>query len=156
VRLWQVAHVERAFGPRCRASPSRGSLPWVSTDEAFDLPAAALRADSDELAMSIEVLAARLEQALPEIALVERQKVGGFRSKRRVVQRIAVALGEEQFELRRTNRSVRCTRHKVVRSITLNRQEMPMADWIDELIAAVARTAEISERDRLAVGELLS
>ena len=31
-----------------------------------------------------------------------------------------------------------------------------MADWIDELIAAVARTAEISEHDRLALGELLS
>jgi hypothetical protein len=128
----------------------------VSTDEAFDLPAAALRADGDELAISIEVLAARLEQALPQIALVERHKVGGFRSKRRAVQRIAVALGEEQFELRRADRSVQCTRQKVVRGITLNRQEMAMADWIEELIAAVARTAEISEHDRRALGELLS
>jgi hypothetical protein len=144
------------FGVRCPASPSRGSLPWVSTDEAFDLPAAALRADGDELAMSIEVLASRLEQALPQIALVERRKVGGFRSKRRAVQRIALSFGEEQFELRRTDRSVQCTRHKVVRGITLNRQEMSMADWIDEFIAAVARTAEISEHDRLALSELLS
>jgi len=127
----------------------------VSTDEAFDLPAAGLRADSAELATSVEVLASRLEQALPQIALVERHKVGGFRSKRRAVQRIAVALGEEQFELRRTDRSVQCTRHTVVRGITLNRREMGMADWIDELIAAVARTAEVSERDRLALGELL-
>jgi hypothetical protein len=127
----------------------------VSTDEAFDLPAAGLRADGAELAMSIEVLAARLEQALGEIALVERHKVGGFRSKRRAVQRIAVTLGEEQFELRHTDPRVQCTRQKVVRGITINRQELGMADWIDELIAAVARTAEVSEHDRLALGELL-
>ena len=128
----------------------------MSSDEAFDLPAAALRADATELAMAIEVLASRLEQALPQLALVERHKVGGFRSKRLVVQRIEVALGEEQFELRSTDRRVQCTRHKVVRGITLNRQEMSMADWIDELIAAVAHTAEVSEHDRLVLGELLS
>lgn len=141
--------------PWSPASASRGSLPWVSTDESFDLPAAALRADDAELTISIEVLASRLEQALPRHAVVERRKVGGFRSKRREAQRIAVALGDEQFELRRTGGRVQCTRHKVVRGITLNRQEMEMAAWIDELIAAVARTAEVSEHDRLALGELL-
>jgi hypothetical protein len=127
----------------------------VSADEAFDLPAAGLRADGAELATSIEVLASRLEQALPQIALVERRRVGGFRSKRRAVQRIAVALGEEQFELRRSDRSVQCTRHKVVRGITLNRQEMSLASWIDALVAAVVRTSEVSEHDRIALGELL-
>jgi hypothetical protein len=127
----------------------------VSTDETFDLPAAALRADDAGLTISIEVLASRLEQALPRHAVVDRHKVGGFRSKRRETQRIAVALGDEQFELRCTGGRVQCTRHKVVRGITLNRQEMEMAAWIDELIAAVARTAEVSEHDRLALGELL-
>jgi hypothetical protein len=141
--------------PVMSSSPSRGSLPWVSTDEAFDLPAAALRADDADLQISIDVLASRLEQALPQHAVVERQKVGGFRSKRRAVQRIAVALGDEQFELRCTAGGVQCTRHKVVRGITLSRQEMGTAAWIDELIAAVARTAEVSEHDRLALAELL-
>lgn len=106
--------------------------------------------------MSIEVLAARLEQALPQMTLVERRRVGGFRSKRHEVQRIAVSLGEEQFELARDQTRPRCTRHKVVRGITLNRQEMSMADWINELNAAVARSAEVSEKDRLALGKLLS
>ena len=127
----------------------------MSTDEAFDLPAAALRADGAELAQSVDVLAARLEQALPRIAQVERRKVGGFRSKRREVQRIAVVLGDEQFELRPLDGRVQCTRHKVVRGITLSRQELAMADWIDELVAAVAQSAEVSERDRLALEELL-
>jgi hypothetical protein len=128
----------------------------VSSDEAFDLPAAALRADGTDLEMAIEVLASRLEQALPQITLVERHRVGGFRSKKRAGQRIALALGDEQFELRSTGPTVQCTRHTVVRGITLNRDDMSMADWIDELIAAVARTADVSERDRLALGELLS
>jgi len=127
----------------------------VSTDEAFDLPAAALRADGAELAQSVELLAARLEQALPQIAQVERRRVGGFRSKRREVQRIAVVLGDEQFELRPIDGRVQCTRHKVVRGITLSRQELAMSDWINELVAAVGQSAEISERDRLALGELL-
>jgi hypothetical protein len=128
----------------------------VSSDEAFDLPAAALRADGAEVAMSIEVLASRLEQALPTLTLVERRKVGGFRSKRREVQRIAVSLGEQQFELRRAGGLVHCTRQKVVRGITLNRQELSLADWIDEFNAAVAQSAEVSEVDRLALGKLLS
>jgi hypothetical protein len=128
----------------------------VSSDEAFDLPAASLRADGAELAMSVELLASRLEEALPGLTRVERHRVGGFRSKSRQVQRIAVSLGEEQFELLRAGTGVRCTRHKVVRAITLSRQEMSMADWIDELNGAVAHSAEVSEKDRLALARLLS
>jgi hypothetical protein len=127
----------------------------VPADETFDLPAAALRADETELAMSVDALAGTLEQALPNIASVERRKVGGFRSKRRQVQRIAVALGEEQFELRTTAQGIQCTRHKVVRGITLSRQELPMARWIAELIAGVGHRAEVSERDRVALEGLL-
>jgi hypothetical protein len=127
----------------------------VSTDETFNLPAADLRAEEAELAMSVEVLATTLEQALPQIASVERRKVGGFRSKRREVQQIALALGEEQFELRRTAQGLQCTRHKVVRGIILSRQELPMADWIAEVIAGVTRRAEVGERDRITLEGLL-
>jgi hypothetical protein len=127
----------------------------VSTDEAFDLPAAALRSDGAELAMSVELLAGTLEQSLPEQVSVERRKVGGFRSKRREVQRIAVTLGDEQFELRPSAQGLQCTRHKVVRGITLSRQDLPAADWIAEVVAGVTRRAEVSERDRLALEGLL-
>ncbi len=127
----------------------------MSSDEAFDLPAAALRADRAELSTSFEVLASTLEQALPQLASVERRKVGGFRSKQREVQRIALALGEERFELRRTAQGLECTRHKVVRGITLSRQSLAMADWIAEVIAAVTRSAEVGERDRIALEGLL-
>jgi len=127
----------------------------VSSEESIDLPAAALRADGEELASSVEVLASTLEQALPSLASVERRKVGGFRSKQRELQRIALALGPEQFELRRTAQGFQCTRNKVVRGITLSRQELPIADWIAALIAEVTRTAEVGERDRAALEGLL-
>jgi hypothetical protein len=127
----------------------------VSSDEALDLPAAALRADQAELGTSVEVLASTLEQALPRIASVERRKVGGFRSKRTEVRRVAVALGDEQYELRSTEHGLQCTRHKVVRGITLSRQELSTADWLAELIGAVTRNAELQARDRVALEGLL-
>jgi hypothetical protein len=114
----------------------------------LDLPAAGLRADEAELAVSIEALATGLEQALPGLASVERHKVGGFRSKRREVRRIAVALGEEQFELARGAQGLRCTRNRVVRGIALSHDELPLAGWIAELVRGVSRRAEISDRDR--------
>jgi hypothetical protein len=121
----------------------------------IDLPAAALRAGGADLEISIEALATSLEQALPGIASVERRKVGGFRSKRREVRRIAIPLGDEQFELLREDQRTQCTRHKVVRGITLSRQELPMADWIAALVDGLTRGAEVSDRDRVALEGLL-
>jgi hypothetical protein len=121
----------------------------------FDLSAAALRADGTELAVSIETLAASLEQALGGLAVVERHKVGGFRSKQRQVGRIAVSLGEQQLELSRSAQGLRCTRNKVVRGITLSREELGLSDWIAALVAGVSTRAEVSERDRAALEGLL-
>jgi hypothetical protein len=121
----------------------------------LDLPAAELRADNMDLELSIETLANSLEQALPGQARVERRKVGGFRSKRREVARIEIALGDEEYELHRESGALRCTRNKVVRGITLSRSELSMADWIRELVGGVSRRAEVSERDRLALEGLL-
>lgn len=127
----------------------------MSSDEAFDLPAAALRQDRAELDGSIAVLAATLEQALPRFAAVERRRVGGFRSKRSEVRRIVVTLGDERFELLAADRGMQCTRNKVVRGITLSHDELATSDWIAALLAAVNRTAELTERDRSALEGLL-
>jgi hypothetical protein len=135
--------------------PRKGSLSGVPADEAFNLPAAELRAGQDQLAMSVEVLATTLEQALPQLVSVERRRARGFRSKRSEVQRILVTLAGEQFELCPTAQGVHCTRHKVVGGITLSRQELAMADWIAEVIAGVTRSAEVGERDRIALEGLL-
>ena len=121
----------------------------------FDLSAASLRADGAELAGSIETLAASLEQALGAMVTVERPRVGGFRSKRREVRRIAVSLGEQQFELVSSQEGMRCTRNKVVRAITLSREELGLGDWIAALVEDLSTHAEVSERDRAALEGLL-
>jgi hypothetical protein len=121
----------------------------------FDLPAASLRADESELTISVDVLAGSLEQALPGIALVERHKVGGFRSKRREVRHISIELGEEHFELTRDGQSMRCTRNKIVRGIALSHDELSLASWIAALVEGVSRRAEISESNRTALEGLL-
>jgi hypothetical protein len=127
----------------------------MASGDELDLPAATLRANGDELASSVQVLAGSLEQALPGIVTVQWRRVGGFRSKRREVQRIEVPLGDELFELRRDEAVVVCTRHKVVRGITLSRREMTLADWLPALVGALGGRAEISERDRDALEGLL-
>jgi hypothetical protein len=127
----------------------------VSSDEAFDLPAAALRQDGAELESSIAVLASKLEQALPRYASIERRKVGGFRSKRVEVRRIVVTLGDERFELLAADRGLQCMRNKVVRGITLSHDELSTAEWVAALLAAVGRTADVTEHDRSALEGLL-
>jgi len=121
----------------------------------LDLPAASLRADEADLATSVEALAGSLEQALPSLASVERHKVGGFRSKHREVRRIAIALGEEHFELTRDQNGMRCTRNKVVRGIALSHDELPLTDWVRALVEGVIRRAEVSEQGRIALEGLL-
>ncbi len=127
----------------------------MSSEQSFNLPAAALRADQEELESSVEVLATTLEQALPRLVSVERRKVGGFRSKRIEARRILVTLGDDRLEMLRSESGLRWSVHKVVRGITLSRKELSASDWLSELIAAVTRSGEVQERDRLALEGLL-
>ena len=88
------------------------------------------------------MLAAKLEQALPGIASRGAPQVGGFRSKRREVRRIAVELGDEQFELLRDDAAHPVHAHKVVRGITLKREELGWPTGSPSVIggAAAVRT----------------
>jgi hypothetical protein len=124
-------------------------------EEDFDLSAGVLRADERDIGLSVEVLASKLESTLPGVASVTRRKVGGFRSKRLVVEQILLALGEERFEIAREDQGYRCTRHKVVRGITLSRQEIPMTEWISAVIERVQARAQLTEDSRGALESLL-
>jgi len=127
----------------------------MSAEEDFDLSAGGLRADQADIGLSVEVLASKLENALPGIAAVRRRKVGGFRSKRLVVDQILLALGEQQFEIAREDHGYRCTCHKVVRGITLSRKEIAMDDWIAAVVEGVQARAQITQESRLALEGLL-
>jgi hypothetical protein len=122
---------------------------------ALDLAAAEVRADSGELQALVGALAVRLEQALPRLVAVKRHKIGGFRSKETEIQSISLNLGEARFDLVRTPGGFDCTRHNVVRGITLKREQRELDQWIDEVVAAVTHVAEVGEQARTSLEALI-
>jgi hypothetical protein len=129
--------------------------PGIDPELQLDLAAAELRADTSDLQALVAALATRLEQALPRMVSVRRRKVGGFRSKETEVQAISLSLGEQRFELVRTPGSFECTRHAVVRGITLRREQCQLNDWIAEVVAAVSASADAGEQARIALESLI-
>jgi hypothetical protein len=128
---------------------------WSDPASALDLAAASERADRVDTQAMLDALAVRLEQALPRSVSVKRRRVGGFRSKRTEVERIAVELPDQRFELIQSGEGIACARAKVVRGIALKRDELPMNEWISELVGEVSRSAAISEQARLALEGLV-
>ena len=132
------------------------SDPRDDPGSALDLAAAEVRLDSADTHALIEALAARLEESLPRLAAVRRRRVGGFRSKQTEVERIEVQLGDDRFELLQGRGGFQCLRHRVVRGITLKRDELTVAQWIVELVDAVTRTAAVGEQARITLEGLLT
>ena len=122
---------------------------------ALDLAAASGRGDRVDTQAMLDALAVRLEEALPGATAVKRRRVGGFRSKRSEVERIAVELGDQRFELVQGGSGVACARAKVVRGITLKRDEVPLPQWIGELVQEAVRSAVVSEQTRIALEGLV-
>ena len=122
----------------------------------LDLAAAEVRVDRADTQALIEALAVRLEESLPRLAVVKRRRVGGFRSKQTEVERIEITLNDERFEVVQSRGGFQCTRHRVVRGITLKREELPVDQWIRELVDEVIRAAVVGEQARSALEGLLT
>jgi hypothetical protein len=124
--------------------------------EAFELLAASLRADSDDLSTFVEVLAGKLEGALPGRAQVERH-ARKLLSHDMVVRRIAVDLGDVRYTLEMPAPGQAETRRaKVVRGIVLSTEQLELPAWTESLARDLARQAASSEQARLALERLLA
>ncbi len=131
-------------------------LPALRGDgDALDLAAARTRADATDTQAMLEALAARLAGALPRMTTVTRRRVGGLFSKHTEVERIQVDLTDERFELTHERGVVRCARNRIVRGITLKRDEVPIEDWIRGLVEEAVRTAAAGEQARIALEGLV-
>jgi hypothetical protein len=127
----------------------------VSAEDSFDVTAAGLRADSAELAVSVEVLAAKLEDALPgETRVVRRARRPLSRQRR--VHSIEVRLGNNRFSLvARGAGAAECWRERQSGGIAINRQPLELEAWVDALTDELRASAEQSARARDALDKLV-
>jgi hypothetical protein len=130
--------------------------PVSNTDRSsvdVDLLAASLRADASDLAEFAELLARKLEAALPRYTRVERRRVGVLGPKR--VRRIAVMLPRERLELLTLEGALEAHCAKVSGGIALKHETLELDEWLGRLSSALAEEAGRSQEARRALGDLL-
>jgi hypothetical protein len=120
----------------------------------FDLLAAALRSSGVDLKTFVEVLAEKLELALPGRVKVQRQAVR-FLAKEKRVRSVECNLGDQRYLLAWEDGAVETRRATAVRGVVLKSEAVPLDAWIDALAAALASEARSSEQSRIALEELL-
>ncbi|WP_328301503.1 hypothetical protein OG389_29560 [Streptomyces sp. NBC_00435] len=128
-------------------------------DMEVELLAAALRQDSSDLHLYVNVLSARLVDSLPPGAV-------RIRRRRSLAQRVAgregpvaeldVTLGERRLSLRTDRGRVTGEISHEVRGIVLSRREVDFDEWIDALARALADAAASNARARAAVERFLA
>ncbi|HEX3805904.1 MAG TPA: hypothetical protein VHV52_03895 [Gaiellaceae bacterium] len=121
----------------------------------FDLVAASLRADRGDLEAFVEALAVKLEGALPGAARVSRGGGRLFGGGTKRVERIAVQLGPDEYELEHGRGALDCRRRTVVRGIALKNETLSVDEWIDAVSRALVAEADESEHARIALERLL-
>ncbi len=127
----------------------------MSTDETFDLAAAGLRGDGAEVAGSVEVLASKLEQALPGRAHVERHGGGLLGRGAKRVRQVRVELGSTCYQLAVDGDRVEGFRERQVGGISIKREPLDPEEWIAALTANLRAEADRSADARTALERLL-
>jgi hypothetical protein len=120
----------------------------------IDLLAASFRADSSDVAVFVETLAAKLEEAVPGRVRVERRRDGMFGPK--LVRRIALDGGDKRLELRADGRAVETLCAKVSGGIVLKNESLGIDEWLAALGTALAAEAQRNATTRQALERLLT
>jgi hypothetical protein len=120
-------------------------------EDSFDLDAAGLRADGADVATYIEVLARKLEDALPQQTEVRRRSKG-LLSREKIVDAIEVSLGEYRYALTRDGEA---TRAKEVRGVVIKRERVELDDWVGGLAVQLRELAAGSAQARAALDRLV-
>jgi hypothetical protein len=126
----------------------------MAEDVDFELLAASLRADTQDLSVFVEALASKLEGALPQRTRVSRRSLG-LLGRRKQVRRIEVELGEERYVLVCDGGASEARRAKVVRGVVLKSELLALEEWVESLARAIAMEARTSEHGRQALERLL-
>ena len=126
----------------------------MAGEPSFDLDAAGLRADGADLATGVEVLAAKLEGALPQECRVERRRRSLF-DRRQEVRAIEVRLGTNRYALRLERGDVSAMREQEVRGVVIKREPLDLASWVQGLADQLREQAATSARAREALERLV-
>lgn len=124
-------------------------------EDTFDLAAAGLRSDGGELSMSVEVLASKLEHALPGTARVQRHGGGLLGRGEKRVREVRVQLGASCYQLQVDGPRVEGFRERQVGGIAIKREPLDPSAWIAALTADLRAEAERSAQARTALQRLL-
>jgi hypothetical protein len=120
-----------------------------------DVLAATLRASSSDLGVFVEVLAEKLEQALPGRVQVERRSTR-FLGKEKRVGRIQCQLGDVRYVLAARGGVPETSRATAVRGVVLKTEPLPLSGWLDALARDLAHEAQTSELARVTLQQLLA
>jgi hypothetical protein len=129
-------------------------LPSGDPAMSFDLVAASIRADLSDLRTFMDVLATKLQNALPGMVIVERE--GGLFKRERRVKVIRVQLDDKLYELSRSGVTPEARLQHQVRGITLKNEPVSLDVWITQLSQHLARHAESSAEARAALERLVT
>lgn len=127
----------------------------MSDDETFDLAAAGLRADGTDLKLSVQALAGKLEQSLPERVRVERSRGGLLGKGERRVRALEVELDGISYALSVRGGLPDCSRVKTVGGVAIKRETLQPDAWVAAVTEALRREAEHSSKAREALETLL-
>ena len=134
--------------------PSGSGIELSGDERDFDLSAASLRASSGDLRTFVDVLADKLDRALPGRVKVQR-RAARLLSKQKYVTAIELDLGERRYLLEAKDGAVETRCATAVRGIVLKSAVVSLDAWIDALLRELANEAQTSEQARLALAQLL-
>jgi hypothetical protein len=118
----------------------------------FELLAASLRADANDLSVWLPALGAKLAGALPGRVRLYRDGIFGNGA----VNGMTIDLDVWRLELHLKHGRPLASRTHVVRGIALKTEELPLDAWIDALGQALAELASTSAREQAAIRSLLT
>jgi len=127
----------------------------VDQDDSFDLAAAGLRRDGAELASSLEILASKLEQALPGRAIVNRRGAGLLGRGPKRVRDVRVELGGCCYRLEVADGLVTGSRERQSGGIAIKREPLDPDAWVSALTDDLRDEAQRSDEARAALERLL-
>lgn len=127
----------------------------MSSELDFDLAAAGLRADGEDVRISLEVLASKLEASLPGNAEIRRRGGGLLGRGEKHVSEIRVRLGEQRYQLTIDGTRMQGFREREVGGIAIKRESLGPQAWVSALAEDLRAEAQRSADARAALEGLI-